>query len=82
MRQREIWEAAFWNVVRMSNKNRDFWIGLGEWDVITLTEMWVDGKRWKKVREKLSERYERGMQYAKKKNRKRRAKRGNNNNGD
>lgn len=66
----------------MSNKNRDFWIGLGEWDVITLTEMWADGKRWKKVREKLSEGYEWGVQYAKKKNRKRRAKRRNNNNGD
>lgn len=79
MRQRGIWEAAFWNVVRMSNKNRDFWIGLREWDVITLTEMWVDGKRWKKVREKLSEGYEWGVQYAKKKNRMRRAKRGNNN---
>lgn len=79
MRQRGIWETAFWNVVRMSNKNRDFWIGLGEWDVITLTEMWVDGKRWKKVRKKLSEGYEWGVQYAKKKNRKRRAKRGNNN---
>ena len=32
------WRIAFWNIARMRNKDRDFWRGIMEWDVIILME--------------------------------------------
>lgn len=39
-----IYKIAFWNVTGLGNKDRDFWKGLEEWDVIFLCETWIDKK--------------------------------------
>lgn len=33
---------AFWNVVGLMNKDKEFWRMLKEWQVIVLLETWVD----------------------------------------
>lgn len=35
---------VFWNVAGLGNKDGDFWKGLKEWDVLVLSETWVDEK--------------------------------------
>lgn len=50
---RGVWKVAFWNVARMGNKDKDFWRGLKEWDVMT-SEIWVNEKGWRKMRGRLS----------------------------
>jgi len=32
-------KIAFWNVAGLGNKDREFWKGLKEWDVVVLEEM-------------------------------------------
>lgn len=36
--------VAFWNVAGLGNKDREFWIGLKDWDVLFLMETWIEGK--------------------------------------
>lgn len=38
------WRIGFWNVAGLRNKDRDFWKGLTDWDVIVLIETWTDDK--------------------------------------
>lgn len=38
------WSIAFWNVVGLRDKDRNFWMDLREWDVMVLSEIWVDKK--------------------------------------
>jgi len=65
MEEREgIWKVAFWNVAGLVNKDKDFWRGIKEWDVVTLSETWVDEKGWSRVRGKLPRGYEWGVQFA------------------
>jgi len=68
-----IWKIAFWNVAGLSNKDKDFWRGIKEWDVVTLSETWVDEKGWDRVRGKLPRGYEWGVQFAKRRSKKGRA---------
>lgn len=44
-----------------------------EWDIIVLSETWMDEKAWKRIRGRLPEGYRWGVQNAKRKNRKGRA---------
>lgn len=62
-------ESSVWNVVGLGNKDRDFWSGLREWDVITLVETWVEEKGWERIRDNLPGRCVWGIQTAKKRNR-------------
>jgi len=65
MEEREgIWKVAFWNVAGLVNKDKDFWRGIKEWDVVTLSETWVDEKGWSRVRGKMPRGYEWGVQFA------------------
>lgn len=43
------WKVIFWNVAGLRNKDRDFWKGLEYWDVIVLSETWVDEIRWERI---------------------------------
>ncbi|XP_036148384.1 uncharacterized protein LOC118647469 [Monomorium pharaonis] len=64
---------AFWNVAGLSNKDKEFWDGLKEWDVMFLLETWADEKGWEKIRDRVPKGYEWGVQKASRKNRKGRA---------
>lgn len=35
----------------LRNKDRDFWKGLTDWDVIVLIETWTDDKEWERIRD-------------------------------
>lgn len=56
-RRRGEWkEVMFWNVAELSNKDRDLWEGLKEWNVIVLSETWIEDKGWNRWRERLPKR--------------------------
>jgi len=44
-RERGGWVAAFWNVAKLCNKNREFWEMLKRWDVMVLTETSVKKRK-------------------------------------
>lgn len=37
-KEEEGWRVAFWNVAGLTNKDREFWESLKNWDVMVLTE--------------------------------------------
>lgn len=37
-------KVVFWNVAGLWTKDKEFWNGLKDWDVITLTETWIEKK--------------------------------------
>lgn len=41
----------------LGNKDKDFWKGLKEWDIMVLIETWMDEKGWKVWKEKLPRGY-------------------------
>lgn len=45
----------FWNVAGLRNKDKKFWEGLKEWDVLFLSETWTDERNWRGIRERLPE---------------------------
>jgi len=57
----------------LKDKDRDFWESLREWDVIVLSETWVEKKGEDKVRERLPGGYVWRMQRAKRKKQKRKS---------
>jgi len=63
----------FWNIARLWNKDKDFWKGLENWDVIILSETWLEEKRRDKIKNLLPRRYVWNTQWATKKNKKARA---------
>ncbi|XP_024892034.1 vicilin-like seed storage protein At2g18540 [Temnothorax curvispinosus] len=69
----ETWKVAFWNVAGLTNKDKDFWEGIKEWDVIVMMETWTDEKGWEKVKEKLPREYRWRVQIAARRNKKGRA---------
>ncbi|XP_071577594.1 uncharacterized protein [Temnothorax nylanderi] len=69
----ETWKMVFWNVAGITNKDKDFWEGLREWDAIVMMETWLDGKGWERVKEKLPREFSWRVQIANKRNKKGRA---------
>lgn len=44
---------VFWNVAKLRNKDGEVWNGLRDWDVVTLTETWIEEKEWSRIKERL-----------------------------
>lgn len=44
---------TFWNVASLVNKDKEFWEGLKDWDIMVLSETWVEEEGWRRVREEL-----------------------------
>ncbi|XP_011864832.1 PREDICTED: sodium/potassium/calcium exchanger 1-like, partial [Vollenhovia emeryi] len=55
------------------NKDKDFWEGIRKWDIIYMSETWVQKKGWEKVKRWLPKGYRWEIQEAGKKNKKGRA---------
>lgn len=64
---------AFCNAAEFREKDEEFWKGIVEWDIVTLIEIWIDKRRWKRIKERLQGGYIWEMQLAKRRNRKGRA---------
>jgi len=60
-------------VAGLRDKDRNFWRDLREWDVMVLSETWVDEKGWEKIKKRLPRGYEWGVQLANRMNKKGRA---------
>ena len=58
-------KVGFWNVAGLKSKDEDVWKELQSWDVVGLTEMWVEEKDWEKVRGRLPKGYRWSRQNAK-----------------
>lgn len=58
------------------NKDKEFWEGMKEWDIMILMETWLDEKGWEKMKEKIPKEYSWKVQTATRKNKKGRASRG------
>jgi len=54
----------FWNVAGVRNKDKDFWESLKNWEVIVLSETWLEKKEWERVRGRLPKEYKWGVQGA------------------
>jgi len=68
--------VLFWNVADLRGKDREFWKELEGWEVICLSETWVEEKGWEGVKGKLSKGYVWEKEWARKEKRKGRAKGG------
>jgi len=72
--EREVgWRMMFWNIAGLGNKDRDFWKELENWDVIILSETWVEERNWGKVKSKLPRGFIWNTQWATKENKRGRA---------
>lgn len=60
----------------LKNKDKDFWEGLREWEVIVLIETWMEEGEWGKWRDRLPEGFKWKMQGARRRSKKGRAIRG------
>lgn len=49
------WRVVFWNVAGLKNKDRDFWRRLSDWEMIVLSETWLDNKGWDRTKGILTE---------------------------
>lgn len=47
--KRERLKIIFWNTAGIGNKDEEFWKYLREFDIINLTETWIELKNWKKA---------------------------------
>jgi len=66
-------KVMFWNIAGLWNKDKDFWKGLENWNVIILSETWLEEKRWVKIKNLLPRGYVWNTQWATRKNKKGRA---------
>ena len=66
-------ECGFWNVAGLGNKRRDFWREVEKWDVVIMSETWLDKRGWERVRGFLPRGYRWEVQLAERKNKKERA---------
>lgn len=64
---------AFWNVAGVGGKGREFWKEMTEWDIIVMTETWLEQKGWEILRGRTPRSYRWKVQLANRKNRKGRA---------
>jgi len=64
---------VFWNVAGITNKDKEFWKGIKEWDVIIMMETWLDKKGWEKIKKRMPKEFSWRVQLATRRNRKGRA---------
>lgn len=50
-------KMCFWNVAGLLNKCEETWNYLEKFNVLGLTETWVDTERWQSIENKLSKDY-------------------------
>lgn len=66
-------KITFWNVAGLMGKDEEFWREVKEWDVVVMLETWLEKKRWKRIKNKLSGEFEWETQLATKRSKKGRA---------
>lgn len=46
-------KIAFWNVAEVGNKDEGFWKRMVEWDIVIMSEMWMEKKGWQRMKGRL-----------------------------
>lgn len=62
-------KCLFWNVAGLKNKENDFWQFIKEYDVVGLSETWVDDQAWEEMKNILPDEYTWKVTPAKKEHR-------------
>lgn len=57
-------KMVFWNVAGVSNKDKDFWNYIRNFEFVGLTETWVEEKGWERLKSRLPIGFEWKCQYA------------------
>lgn len=55
---------ASWNVVGVGGKDREFWKEMTEWDIIVMTETWLEKRGWERLRGRMPRGYRWEVQLA------------------
>jgi len=58
---------------RLGNKDREFWRGINDWDMVVMSETWVEKKGWERIRERMTKGFKWVVQMASRKIKKGRA---------
>lgn len=59
-------KIGFWNVGGIESKEEGFWKGIKKWDIVFLCEIWVERRKWERIRRVLPKGYKWEMQGAEK----------------
>lgn len=63
-------KICFWNIVGIINKCDETWEYLDNFDIIGLTETWIEEEEWKKIKDKMSNKFNWICTTARKENKK------------
>ncbi|KMQ86341.1 hypothetical protein RF55_14685, partial [Lasius niger] len=69
-------KIVFWNVAGLKRKDREFWNFIESFDIIGLSETWIEERGWEIIKRSLSKRFSWKCQYAIREKKKGRAKGG------
>lgn len=69
-REEKVFKVAFWNVAGLLGKDRKFCERIKDWNVIVVSETWIDERGWEKIKDRIPKGYNWKVQFAGKKNRK------------
>lgn len=50
-------KICFWNIAGIINKCDETWEYLDNFDIIGLTETWIEEEEWKKIKDKMSNKF-------------------------
>jgi len=64
---------VFWNVAGVEGKDKEFWKGIKDWDVVVFMETWLEKKGWDRISGKLPREFRWEVQLAKRRSKKGRA---------
>lgn len=67
---------VFWNTAGIKKKEREFWNYIEEFNIVGMSETWMEKKDWEKIKGNLPEMFNWKCQYAIKEKKKGRAKGG------
>lgn len=59
-------KICFWNIVGIINKCDETWEYLDNFDIIGLTETWIEEEEWKKIKDKMSNKFNWNLHTGKK----------------
>lgn len=70
VRKGRIVKVAFWNVAGIRRKDREFWREVTDWDIVVMSETWLEKGGWEMLRGKMPRDYKWEVQLVSRKNRK------------
>lgn len=65
--EEKVFKMAFWNVAGLLGKDKEFWERIKDWDVIVVSETWIDERGWEKIKDIIPKGYNWKVQFAGKK---------------